>query len=314
MARKSTRTRIVPAGEPAPPAPRSWLRRVLFRPPVLLALSLLTAGVWLYPSLRAWLPKLEELDEYRVSTDDLRITPPNRWVPRDLIERVLADAGLPAEVSLLDDTLALKISQALAANPWVAEVQSVRISRQHGIEVRLRYRMPVAMVETRTGIYPVDRDGVLLPPTDFSASDIALFPLLRGVEEPPGGPSGTVWNNALVVSGARLAEVLTPEGDLDRYWQHFGLHSIEALSVPDKNSAPEFALRTSGGSRILWGRPPGADELEPTVEQKLSRLESYFSSHGSPDESGGRVQIDIRPFDAIEVISLDPADSGRRQR
>jgi hypothetical protein len=287
------------------------MRRVLFRPPVLLALSLLTAGVWLYPSLRAWLPQLDELDEYRASTADIRIPPPNRWVPRDLMQRLMADAGVPAEVSLLDESLASRLAQAFAASPWIARVETVRISRRHGIEARLVYRLPVAMVETGSGVYPVDRDGVLLPPSDFTPDDIAAFPLLRGVENPPDAAAGMVWDDPLVISGARLAEALTPDGDLSRYWQPFGLQAIEVAGGSAENDSVEFALITYGGSRILWGRPPGADVLEPSVAQKISRLESYISSHGSLDGAGVRRQIDIRPFDTIEVISLDRAESNR---
>jgi hypothetical protein len=272
---------------------------------------LLTAGVWLYPSLRAWLPQLDSLEEYRVSTKDVRISPPNRWVPRDLIERLLADSGIPVEVSLLDESLAARLSQAFAASPWITRVETVRISRQHGIEARLEYRMPVAMVETRTGVYPVDRDGVLLPPSDFTPEDIAAFPLLRGVAHPPGAAAGATWNDPLVVSGARLAEALTPNGDLVRYWQQFGLDSIVVLTQPADGTA-EFALVTSGGSRILWGRAPGDDDLEPSVAQKISRLENYIAGHGPLDGAEGRRQIDIRPFDTIEVISLDRPDINRR--
>jgi hypothetical protein len=273
---------------------------------------LLTAGVWLYPSLRAWLPQLDELDEYRVATADIRISPPNRWVPRDLMQRLIADAGIPAEVSLLDESLAARLSNAFATSPWIARVETVRVSRQHGIEARLHYRMPVAMVETRTGVYPVDRDGVLLPPSDFTPEDIAAFPLLRGIENPPVAAAGMQWDDPLVISGARLAEALTPDGDLSRYWQPFGLHAIEVIDDSPEEGSFEFALITSGGSRILWGRPPGDDDLEPSVAQKISRLETYIASHGSLDGAGGRRQIDIRPFDTIEVISLDRPETSRR--
>jgi hypothetical protein len=273
---------------------------------------LLAAGTWLYPSLRAWLPQLDELDEYRVSTADIRISPPNRWVPRDLLQRLIADAGVSAEVSLLDESLASRLSQAFAASPWIARVETVRISRQHGIEARLVYRMPVAMIETRTGVYPVDREGVLLPPSDFTPQDIAAFPLLRGIENPPAAVAGRRWEDPVVAAGARLAEALTPDGDLSRYWEQFGLHAIDVLVQPDADGAAEFALVTSGGSRILWGRPPGDDKLEPSAAQKISRLESYIASHGPLDGTGERRQIDIRPFDTIEVISLDRPESGRR--
>lgn len=277
-------------------------------------MALLIGGVYLYPSLRAWLPDLDSQPEYRFRTSDLRTNAPHRWVPANLTERVLSDAGVPEEVSLLDESLAPRIAAAFAAQPWVAGVETVRISRHHGIEVRLTYRVPVLMVETQGGggMYPVDRDGILLPPADFTPDDIAEFPKLRGIESPPTGGSGSAWGNPVVLAGARLAEVLTPDGDLERYWRRFQLSAIEPAQ--EEAGVPvTFELATAAGSRIIWGRPPGEDELEPSVEQKLGRLESYFAGQGGSDSPQSRRRIDIRHFDAIEVISLEGAQGGRLQ-
>ena len=274
-------------------------------------MALLIGGVYLYPSLRAWLPDLDAQPEYRFRAADLRTNAPHRWVPADLTQRVLSDAGIPDEVSLLDESLAPRMAAAFAAQPWVAGVETVRISRHHGIEVRLTYRVPVLMVETREGTYPVDRDGILLPPADFTADNIAEFPRLRGIESPPTGGSGSAWGNAVVQAGARLAEALTPDGDLDRYWRRFQLAAIEP--APDDTGGPvTFELATVGGSRIIWGHPPGDDELEPSVA-RLGRLESDFAGQGGSDSRQSRRRIDIRHFDTIEVLSLEGAPRGRLQ-
>lgn len=279
---------------------------------MLLALALLIAGVHLYPSLQGWLPNLEELPDYRCSVADIRVTTPDRWVPADLLQRIIVEAELPKEVSLLDETLAERIATAFADNPWIEQVETVRISRQHGIEVLVTYRSPAVMVQVAGGLYPVDRHGVLLPPDDFTAADIASFPILRAVQQPPAGPAGSKWEQPVVQGGARLADALTPGGDLSRYWRAFGLQAIEPIPGEDTDrGVTNFALLTTSGSRILWGRPPGEDELEPSAEQKLARLESYFAAHAGPDGIPPRKQIDIRHFDTIEVISLDSADRGR---
>lgn len=279
---------------------------------MLLAIALLTGGLYLYPSLQAWLPELGDQPEYRIRAADLRINAPHRWVPDTLVERVLSDAGIPEEVSLLDGSLAAQFAEAFAAQPWVAAVESVRVSRHHGIEVRLAYRIPVVMVETRGGLYPVDRDGILLPPSDFTPEDLASFPRLRGIESLPAGPAGSAWGSSVVVAGAHLAEALTPEGDLSRYWQRFHLAAIDSVAGNDDGPV-SFELATVGGSRIIWGHAPGQDELEPSVQQKLGRLESYFAGHGGIDSPHGPRRIDIRHFDTIEVISLDGPERGRLQ-
>ncbi|MBL8852072.1 MAG: hypothetical protein JNG89_20535, partial [Planctomycetaceae bacterium] len=239
----------------------------------------------------------------------------NRWVPRDFIQRHVDHERLPAEVSLLESGLAQRVAVALAADPWVEDVVSVCVTRT-GITADLKYRTPVLLIEGRTGMYPVDRNSTLLPPMDFAVSDLNRFPRLTGVATTPDGPAGTVWNDTIVLGGARLAEILAPDGDMQIYWDRF---QLEAIAAPPRTAATltladvSYELVTRGQSRIVWGRAPGADDLEPSVAQKLGRLESYFSSHGSFESHGNPNRIDIRPFEMIDVSSLaDPADLRRR--
>jgi hypothetical protein len=183
-----------------------------------------------------------------------------------------------------------------------------------GVVAEVEYRMPVLLIESRTGMYPVDRDSTLLPPMDFAVSDLNRFPRLKGVPTTPAGPAGTVWGDAVVLGAARLAEVLAPDGDLSVYWDRFQLESIEA---PARTTATitldevSYELVTRGRSRIVWGRAPGADDLEPSVAQKLGRLESYFTSHGGFESQGSPNRIDIRQFDTTEVTSLAPPPGTR---
>lgn len=291
------------------------MRKTLFQPRVLIALAIVGAAILLTPYLRHWLPVLESQPDYQFETVRMQVSPPNRWVPRDFVKQLVDQGRLAPKCSLLEAGLAERVSHALTAEPWIKEVVSVRVSR-NGITAELKYRMPVLLVEGRTGMYPVDRDSTLLPPMDFGVSDLHRFPRLKGVQTTPAGPAGSVWNDTIVLGGARIAEVLAPDGDMTTYWDRFELEAIEA---PPRTAATvtlaevAYELVTRGRSRIVWGRAPGADDLEPSVAQKLGRLETYFSSHGSFESQGNPNRIDIRQFETIDVSSLVPPVDARQR-
>jgi hypothetical protein len=186
----------------------------------------------------------------------------------------------------------------------VAEVisvrKSIRPSRLAGparLEVELSYRQPVAMVEVKLGMYPVDALGTLLPPADFSVADTKRYPVIRNVSSTPQGPAGTHWGDECVVAAARLAAILGP------HWKRFDLEAIRAPRREQAKVEPDdlvFELATQGGSTILWGRAPGTDhpgELSP--EQKIGRLEKYLADFGSFDQPHGPYEIDIRHWQEI---------------
>ena len=286
------------------------LARWVYRPRVLLLLAAIGAVFLLKPYVSRWLPDLANKAVYRYTMTEMRLTPPNRWVPADLVREVIESAGLPDEYSLLDEGVVSEVAAALDQHPWVAEVVEVRLSRETGIEAELEYRIPVLMVETPRGVYPVDRESVLLPPTDFAVADVKRFPLLRQTASMPAGSSGEPWGDQVVLGAARLASELAPDQQMSEYWDRFELTAIEAPGNRSDDVPLEevsYELVTSGGSRIVWGCPPGADHLEPTVQQKLARLEDYLATHGGFESARGPNRIDIRQFDTIEVISLQPA-------
>ncbi|MFO1096264.1 MAG: hypothetical protein U0992_23615 [Planctomycetaceae bacterium] len=297
---------------PAPPAePRpGWVRKTLFQPRVLIALAIIGAALLLTPYVRQWLPVLEELPEYQFDTSRIQVSNPNRWVPRGFVQKLIDADRLPAHVSLLQPGLAERVSKALAGHPWVRNVRGVCVTRS-GIAADLDYRLPVLMVETRSGMYPVDRDGALLPPSDFGISDLQRFPLLKSASMPPSGPAGETWEDPVVLGAARLAEVLAPGGDLSFCWEKYQLVAIEAnprTAATVKLEDLSFELVTRGRSRILWGHAPGADDLEPTVSQKLTRLADYFSKHDGFESDGRPNRIDIRLFKTIEVSAGDTGE------
>ncbi len=300
----------------SPPVDSTIVRllRYIYRPlPLTVAAAWL--GYWtLSPHVARWLPDLQQREEYRLVLSEMRLTPPGRWVPASLVDEVAERSSLPQPLPLLDPGLAEQVAQAFRAHPWVEGVREVRVTPRDGIAVHLDYRAPVLMAQTKRGVYPVDRAGVLLPPQDFSAEHTAEFPLLINAPSIPQGPAGTPWGDPAVEGAARLAEVLAPGQRLSDYWQRLGLEAIALLprtQTGDKPAAPQYELLTDSGTRILWGHAPGEDVLEPSPAQKLDRLLRYLDAYGGFDQPYGPRRLDIHHW---EEISQEPLDFSRQPR
>lgn len=276
--------------------------RAVFRPSLLLPVALIGAGFALLPAIRAMAPDLSARPEYRLRTADIVIPDPPRWIPSDFAEKVLRDAGLPEEVSVLDPDLVEQIHGAFEQHPWVQAPVQVRSSVPARIEVEFDFRQPVAMVEVSDGFYPVDDEGVLLPPADFPPSELTRYPTIAGMRSPPVGGLGASWGDARVIGAARLAVVLMP------YWEDWKLKAIE---VPVRQRADqkyedlEFTVTTLGGSRIIWGRAPGNNHpLEVTVENKILRLKDFLAKGKTFD---GNWEININHI--VNEITRRPIDA-----
>ena len=287
---KSAPRRSKKKTEKIEPSAGNALTRLLFRPKLLFGMAVLVSAVVFFPQIRDSLPDLSGREEYQLRIADISVTPAPRWVAADLVSQVVARAGRTEPMSRLDKSLVQDLAAAFSSHPWVANVSRVRLVPT-GIEVDLSYRQPVGMVQLKQGMYPVDANGNLLPPEDFSADDVKRFPLIRDVKSTPHGPAGTNWGDDAVVGAAHLAEVIGP------YWNQFNLVAIHAPDRTTANTSLDdmvFELSTVGGSRIVWGRAPETDHPgELTPEQKIGRLEEYQSKYGALDKSHGPYRIEI---------------------
>lgn len=287
----------------------SFLRRWIFHPLTIFV----CAGVATLSGLGAVIPSmitdLRAQAEYHFALDQLRVNPANDWVPTNLVEQVLAESHQPASVSLLDPNLAQELASAFARHPWVAHVDRVQITGHRNIVVQLQYRYPVAFIRQGGKLIAVDQSGVVLPPDDFSVADHNRLPHIHNIASLPAGSPGTAWGDPLVLESLKIAGALTPRHNIDANWSRLKLAAIVA---PETTYAEDmlphrltFELETQGGSRIVWGHPPGGDDLEPTVVQKLGRLDQYLKQFGSFEQPRGPYRIDIRHFEAISLQPLD---------
>lgn len=298
-------------GAASPAALAVRLVRRLYQPSVLFPTAVSLAMIITWPYLAAWAPDLRGRTEFRLSADRILLSPRAEWTPHDLTERVLQRAGIQ-HASLLDDDLTERLARAFQDEPWVKQVRSVSKRRGGLVNVELDYRRPVLMAATTAGVYPVDEDGVLLPPTDFTPQNVARFPLARNVRSFPSGPAGQPWGDPVVAGAARLAARLIARDAGACAWDRWDLEAI-LLPTPDAASPlPEdlsYQLQTRGGSQIVWGQAPGGSSLEPPVEVKLERLNYYLQQCGSFETAAGPSRIDITGFDVIRAKSLQGAQT-----
>ena len=303
----SRRKKAEPAPLPEPPL-KDRILGAIFRPRLLLWGALIGASAVFAPIVTRMLPDLSARDEYRLRTRDIEVPDQPRWVPITFVDQVIESAKLPDEVSMLKPDLAAQIASAFEQHPWVQKPVTVRVSVPARVEVSFDYREPVAMVRISNGHYPIDAEGILLPPGDFPPSDIQLYPEITGMTTTPLARIGSAWGDERVTAAARLAVVLFP------YWSEWKLHSVE---VPPRTTAEvvyeelRLVINTDGGSKIIWGRAPGNDHpLEVTDEQKIGRLKSFLSKAKSFD---GPWEININHLRVITVNPLeDRQTSGLR--
>lgn len=287
-------------------SPPSWVRAV-FRPARLAKLSLLVGVVTLLPYVVQRLPSLASRSEYRLVTKQIRLVPaPESPVPGNLLDQVREQAKLPRELSLLDEKLASKLADAFAGHPWIAKVVSVRKSYPATVTVEVKYRAPVGMVQVKGGRFPIDASGVVLPPGDFTAEDLKRYPTIQGLVSSSSIRPGMAWKDPSLLAAARLAELLAPK---------WGELQLESIVVPSRSGPASdstrivLELRTSGGSKIIWGRAPGTEHPgELTTVQKIGRLEKYLTEFGGFDRPNGPYEIDIRHW---QEISRRPLASGQ---
>ena len=214
--------------------------------------------------------------EYLLLADKIVVSPPPDWVPDRFIEDVLRGSGLN-KVALLDKTLPQKLMEAFATHPWVEKVEKVDLRYPSGADIKLVYRVPVALVEmTQRGVVPVDRSGVVLPQylSDTSPDQQEKHLIIQGVQSMPLGSAGTLWGDPMIQTAAQLAAALMEDDNI-----------VEPLKlkwiIPAMETAPVgervvFRLKTSAGTEFHWGSfVPGEADVK---KRKLWALHEQFRS------------------------------------
>ncbi len=244
-------------------------------------------------------------DDYIVSAEDLDITALPPWIHTDIAAQAfecLQTSG--GRLSIMDDDAVERVAKAFSLHPWVKRV--LRVSKHHParIRVELEYRRPACMVMVKAadgsdGLCPVDTQGVYLPTADFSSPEARRYPWLTGFHTTaPAGGAGHHWGDERVVGAAEIAAAFLED------WTKLGLERIEPV-VPERSAYQgvyDYLLFTRGGTKIIWGRPPGSElPSEAAAADKIARLKEFAEVRGSLDGSQPRLPIDVRDRDGLRL-------------
>jgi hypothetical protein len=246
----------------------------------------------IYFGWQRWGERIADQPEYVVLPENIDITPPPPWIRSDVKLEALR-AGDLTELSLLDRELTIKIARAFGMHNWVQDV--VRVSKHHParVEVQLEYRRPVAMVEVvvnnQPGLLPIDVQGILLPPGDFSAEQARDYLRISVPDATPAGPVGTPWGAPRIHGAARIAAVLQD------HWKKLGLYRIVQMPTEAASGRPRYLLATRHGAQIVWGPAPEPDdEAEArSAMAKVAHLLAFVEANGPLDTAGQSTNIDL---------------------
>jgi len=272
--------------------------RILWRPRVWGSLGLVLAvGYVGHLASQHYLPKIARHPQFQITAENVHVTPPPRWIRTEIKAEVLRDSGLLGNLSVIDNhqRLQQRVRDAFAFHPWVAAVGRIKIDLPASLDVQLRYRQPVAAVEAvdraRVSYLPIDATGVRLPDADFSDYERRSLPRICGVSDLPS--VGERWTDPRVTGAATLAAKLAD------IWSQLRLVEIIPsvhAQVRGDESYYVFEIVTSGGTRIVWGAPPGReqDAAESPFGTKRQRLLDYAAGPGQLDSIDGPASVDVR--------------------
>ena len=320
-------------------APITGSGRGLFGIAALLSLFVL-AG---YIGWAKWGGRIAVQQQYTLTADSFEITPQPPWIHTDIRSNVLRDGSL-ANLSFLDPDLTKRVVQAFELNAWVAK--AVSASKQLGdssprVVVSLQYREPVIMVRTRDPswdgdcFWPVDTEGVFLPPEEFSRNQTRAFLRVEAGNPMPAGSVGTSYGDVGVSGAARIAAgikdvwstmglewilvrsekpqgvgqpveptyLLLPAGaPVDAVASRRSSKLVSLTSPPVANDAPSLEVR--------WGHAPGREAAgEASAAEKVAALRDFVALNGRLDQLPSTVVIDLRPATGMVVTGQSAAQS-----
>ncbi|CAN5866897.1 hypothetical protein BH23PLA1_BH23PLA1_09390 [soil metagenome] len=295
---ESSRPRQLPAPSvsPRPPNP-ARMRRAAGVAAVVLALAALI-GSGALGNLRDW---VHGQPDYVWTLEDLQLDPePPPWIrsgAAGLIKGARREGLGRFEGGSLLDLDPAAVERAFKKLAWVDEVITVQRSYPNRVRVQLRYRRPVARINSpqpgpaRDITYFVDENAVILPNGDLDASAVPAWIKLHDPSRPYDGNPGRVWQrpnasqdggepDRSTIAAARLAGFLLGK-HREQGWpaNEAGqpLRMILIARPPGPYPEPKLYVLTDVGTWIFWNEPPGEEAPgRPTAEQKWETLRDWL--------------------------------------
>ena len=248
--------------------------------------------------------RLRHSDKFALRTERIQLSPEQpSWIRGDVLRDVIKQHNLE-ELFLDDSNLTKQLADAFTLHSWINSVELVE-KNPSGVAVVVNFRKPVAMVEVkyddRPHVLPIDAEGTVLPPADFTADDISNYLRIAADHLRPSGLVGDPWGDAKVVGAAKLA------GLFDGIpWKEMGLYRIEVTMNPRDSTVVYYVvLKERPEIRVLWGSEPGKETIDEQIApEKLAELTAFYHANKTLQISSEPTEIDLRSRDGVKVIPL----------
>ena len=238
----------------------------------------------------------EHLDKalYAVRIENLVTTPQPTWIRSSNVrEEVFKNGGL-GQLSVLDPQASATIAHAFESHSWVQRASRVQKLPGGKVTVDIVYRRPVAMVyykghhsdsgtsqinkPIKTGYYPVDDEGVVLPTADFDSSQVPGYFLVFAEDASPPSDVGMAFSDTRIKQSLSLCRLLESARVELRLKQIF-VERDERMTGP---SPWIMRIKTSDNRFIDWGHAPGNEVAgEPSAQEKLANLLKWHADASS---------------------------------
>lgn len=306
-----------PSNPPEANPPRdlaSWLVASLYaRRGVLTALTILAGlGFGADVAWKAFRPTVAQSERYRITRDQVTITPAPAWVRDD----VLASAFGEAPLSILDpvEELDARLGSALTGHPWVRRVGPIRKTPPNQLSLEVEYRTPLASVLLPKGLAPTDVDGVRLPTATLSLEYLKRLPRIGVAAGDPSRPDAAAvrpefWPTDQIAGAAAILS------RFESLFEELAFYEVQIDPTPGVRAGARFntyRLRSTGNTIVLWGAAPtyGPPD-EATFATKLRRLREAVGRYGPLDSvKTSPAVIDVR--DGVEAYRRVVLRSGKR--
>jgi hypothetical protein len=224
---------------------------------------------------------------YQVGWNAVTLSVPPPMPAADFLREVRAIGRFGETLDLSDQPGVFeRLYQALTRHEWVEQVHHVGLQGPTKIVVDLSFRTPVARLRRGGQWHLVDRQGkLLLPLHPEQGKD--LVQLVGWDDRTALDAASSAW----LTEGAHLAAQLRP--DLTAW----SITSIELIRLRSLGLV-ELALRTRGGTLVLWKTLEGSTKEEPRFDEKVSRLRTYRERYGTLDLPAGQM-LDVREAEGI---------------
>jgi hypothetical protein len=248
--------------------------------------------------------RLRHSDKFALRTERIQLSPEQpSWIRGDVLRDVIKQHNLE-ELFLDDSNLTKQLADAFTLHSWINSVELVE-KNPSGVAVVVNFRKPVAMVEVkyddRPHVLPIDAEGTVLPPADFTADDISNYLRIAADHLRPSGLVGDPWGDSKVVGAAKLA------GLFDGIpWKEMGLYRIEVTMNPRDSTVVYYViLKERPEIRVLWGSEPGKETIDEQIApEKLAELTAFYHANKTLQISSEPTEIDLRSRDGVKVIPL----------